>query len=82
MSEIPYGTIAVCAQDFISSLSNRPKIIRLCLRFVFGEKSYHEFILLVDAFVKSKMYMNYECDEQKYHKEKYRNDFSEGLLKY
>lgn len=80
--QIPYGTIAMCAQDFISALSERPKVLRLCLRFIFGEKAYHEFILLTDAFIKSEMYNVYECDDMEYHKKEYRNDFSEGLRKY
>ena len=72
----------MCAQDFISALSERPKIVRVLLRFIFGEKAYHEFILLVDCFIKADMYNVYECDNQKYHTEKYRNDFSVGLRKY
>jgi hypothetical protein len=82
LSEIPYGAIAMCAQDFLSSLSERPKIVRILLRFVFGKHAYHEFILLADCFSKTEMYMNYELDESEYHHDKYRNDFSDGFKKY
>lgn len=76
------GAVTMCAQDFLSALANRPKIIRLLLRFVFGRSAYHEFILLSDCFVKMQHYMNYELDGHEYHKEKYRNDFSEGFNRY
>lgn len=77
-----YGAIAMCAQDFLSALSRRPKIIRLLLRFIFGSKAYHEFILLADCYVKSGFYMNYELDDSAYHNDAYRNDFAEGFRKY
>ena len=77
-----YGAIAMCSQDFLSALSRRPKWIRLLLRYVFGEKAYHEFILLADCFVEKETYMEYELDNTEYHKKKYRNDFSEGFRKY
>lgn len=77
-----YGAIKMCAQDFLSSLSRRPKIIRLSLRFIFGEKAYHEFILLADCFIRMNDYMEYELDYHPYHKEKYRNDFSDGFRRY
>lgn len=70
------------AQDFLSALSDRPKIIRVILRFVFGEKAYHEFIFLANEYINDGMYMNYELDEMNYHSEKYRSDFSEGFKKY
>lgn len=83
MKEIPYGAIAMCAQDFISALSNRPKIIRLLLRWIFGDVAYHEFILLVDCFIQAELYMNYELDNSHYHSiRKYPKDFSVGLRKY
>lgn len=83
MNEIPYSSIAMCAQDFISALSNRPKIIRILLRWVFGKYAYHEFILLVECFVKSALYMNYELDDASYHTiREYPKDFSDGLRKY
>lgn len=77
-----FGAVVMCAQDFLSALANRPKVIRLLLRLVFGRSAYHEFILLADCFVKMKQYMNYELDDHPYHKDKYRNDFSEGFERY
>lgn len=77
-----YGAVMMCAQDFLAALAERPKIIRLLLRFVFGEKAYHEFILLANCFVELENYMNYELDNHEYHKKKYRNDFSEGFKMY
>lgn len=70
------------AQDFLSALADRPKIIRLLLRFIFGEKAYHEFILLANEYIENGMYMVYELDHMSYHKDKYRNDFSEGFKRY
>lgn len=66
------------AQDFIGFLSERPKIVRLILRFIFGRKAYREFIGMVDVFVKIDQWL---CvpSEAEYHKEKVRNDFTEGL---
>jgi hypothetical protein len=77
-----YGAVMMCAQDFLSALSERPRVVRLLLRFVFGKSAYHEFILLADCFVKMQHYMVYELDEHPYHKDKYRNDFAEGFKKY
>jgi hypothetical protein len=70
------------AQDFLSALSERPKIVRLLLRWVFGKSAYSEFILLANEFIEDGYYMNYELEGMGYHKEKYRNDFSEGFKKY
>ena len=70
------------AQDFLSALSERPKIIRLLLRWVFGKSAYSEFIFLANEFINKGSYMNYELDHMKYHEEKFRNDFSEGFRKY
>lgn len=77
-----YGAVMMCSQDFLSALANRPKIIRLLLKFIFGKYAYHEFILLSDCFVKMRHYMNYELDDCSYHKDKYRNDFSDGFNRY
>jgi hypothetical protein len=77
-----YGVIAACAQDFLSALSERPKIARVLLRFVFGKVAYREFVFLADCFIRTKTYMNYELNNASYHKEEPRKDFSEGFLKY
>lgn len=70
------------AKDFLAALAERPKIIRLLLRFVFGSKAYHEFIFLANEYIEDGHYMNYELDDMSYHKEKYRNDFSDGFKRY
>lgn len=70
------------AQDFLSALSERPKIIRVLLRFIFGEYAYHEFIFLANEFINDGNYMSYELEEMDYHKYEYRNDFSDGFKRY
>ncbi len=74
------------AQDFLSALSERPKIIKILLRFIFGEFAYHEFIFLANEFINKRYYMNYSLDDidynKKNHEYKYRSDFSEGFKKF
>lgn len=70
------------AQDFLRALADRPKIIRLLLRLVFGKYAYSEFILLANEFIEGEFYMNYDLEHMSYHKEKYRADFSEGFKRY
>jgi hypothetical protein len=76
------ASIVMCAQDFLSALSRRPKIVRILLKYIFGKYAYHEFILLADCFIKTNKYMVYELDDMDYHHEKYRDDFSEGFKVY
>lgn len=78
---LPFTTYA-WAEDFIKALARRPKAIRLLLRFVFGKHAYREFVGMTDGFIMAEFYMNYELDEQEYHKEKIRNDFTEGMKFY
>lgn len=71
------------AQDFLSALSKRPKIVRVLLRFIFGESAYHEFIFLANEYINEGYYMVYELENMQYHKDfEYRNDFSEGFKGY
>lgn len=70
------------AEDFVKALAERPRWIRLTLRFVFGKKAYREFIGLCDVLVASGTYLNYELDDMSYHKENVRTDFLEGAERY
>jgi len=85
MSEEPTKLVGVegAAQDFLSALAARPKIIRLLLRFVFGKFAYHEFIFLANEFINKGYYMSYDLEDISYNKEgyeyKFRKDFSEGF---
>ena len=72
----------VWAEDFVKALAERPKIVRLLLRFVFGKKAYREFIGLTDTMIAAGRYFNYELDEMDYHKEEVRSDFLDGATQY
>jgi hypothetical protein len=69
-------------QDFVKALAERPKFIRLILRFVFGKYAYREFIGIVDTLIAAGDYFNYELDNMDYHKEKVRSDFVQGSRHY
>jgi hypothetical protein len=79
--DAPYTGFA-WAEDFVKALAERPKIVRLMLRFVFGRKAYREFIGLTDTMIAAGRYFNYELDEMDYHREKVRSDFMEGAERY
>lgn len=70
------------AQDFLRALADRPKIIRLLLRYIFGKYAYNEFIFLANEFRNGTYYMEYDLEDMPYHKEKFRWDFSEGFRRY
>jgi hypothetical protein len=70
------------AQDFVKALAERPKIVRLLLRFVFGKKAYREFVGLADTMIAAGYYFSYDLDKMEYHNEKVRSDFLDGAKQY
>jgi len=75
-------TVSAWAEDFVKALADRPKIVRILLRFIFGKYAYREFIGIVDALNAAGIYVNYELNHMNYHQGKVRSDFLEGARRY
>jgi len=60
------------AEDFLRALRNRPLILKLLLRPIFGKYAYREFIGLMDALMRNgeSPYYDYGLESMDYHKDR------------
>ena len=61
--------------DFVRALIDRPLIVKLLLRPLFGKYAYREFVGLVDSLKSWHLDIGYGLENCNYHKDKIRRDW-------
>lgn len=82
-----YCVITAWSQDFVRALQDRPWIVRVLLKFIFGKYAYREFIGMVEAQEEINGILHYNMGYedglkgQDCHKEKMPYDFQVAIDK-